>query len=288
MEIAKYYKYFVSGLVLAIAVATMAGCGGDLGERFSRQPVIQGAFGKTEEDALSTLLKRYVTQNNLVRYAAWKSSAEDVASLKTVVSAIGRADLQSMEINQKKSFLINAYNALTIDLILTKYDETLGSAASPYPGQRSIRNIGNLDAAVWDNFKWTLSGQQMSLNDIENKVLRPLGDSRIHFGINCASMGCPPILNRAFTASDLDQTLEQLASEFVNNGRSTQFDTANGTIRTSEILNWFAQDFVSHFGSVKQFLARYVTVIPADQIPQMRVRFNRYDWLLNEFVELQP
>ncbi|MGE4131458.1 MAG: DUF547 domain-containing protein [Bdellovibrionales bacterium] len=285
MGIAKYYKYFTSALVLTISVAILTGCGGDLGKRFSRQPVTEGAFGKVEEDTLSTLLNRYVTQNNLVRYAAWKASPEDIASLKTVASAIGRADLQSMDSNQKKSFLINAYNTLTIDLVLSKYAESLGGVGSPYPGQRSIRNIGNLDAAVWDNFKWTVSGQQMSLNDIENKVLRPLGDSRIHFGINCASMGCPPILNRAFTASDLDQTLEKLASEFVNNGKSTQFDIANSTIRTSEILNWFAQDFVSHFGSVKQFIARYVTVIPADQISQMRVRFNRYDWLLNESVE---
>jgi len=265
-----------------LSIAFVSACNSDLGERFSRDPVDADAYSKTQEDAYTALLKKHVDQNSYIHYQAWKDSGEDISALKTVLSAMARAYTEAMSLSAQKSFYINAYNAMTIDLVLSHFDETLGGGGSPYPSQRSIRNIGNHDARVWDVYKWKIGGQARSLNDVEHKILRLMGDARIHFAIVCASKGCPPILNRAFTADNLDQTLDQLADAFVNSGRSTKFNSEKNEIRTSRILDWFSEDFKKHFGSVNSFFAAYVTVLPADQVQGMRIRFEPYDWTLNE------
>ena len=272
----------ILAFAFGVSASVLAACSSDLGEKFSRDPVEAGAFSKLQEGTYTGLLAKYVDSDKQIRYQSWRASAQDISALKSILSAIAKADTRAMSPNEKKSFYINAYNAMTIDLILSHFDETLGGSGSPYQGERSIRNIGNHDARVWDVFTWKVGGQTLSLNDVEHKILRPMGDARIHFAIVCASKGCPPILNRSFAADDLDQTLDQLADEFVNTGRNTKFNAARNEIKTSHILNWFAEDFVKHFGSVNSFFAKYVRVLPADQVQGMRVRFEPYDWLLNE------
>lgn len=258
------------------------GCSGDLGRKYSQDPVAVGAFGKLQEDSLTSLLQKYVDSNSRVNYSAWRASSSDVAALKNVLAAIASQDTRALTSPEAKAFYINAYNAMTIDLILSHYDGTLGRASSPYPNDRSIRNIDNLDDAVWDRFTWKVGGQSRSLNDVENKILRPMGDARIHFSIVCASKGCPPLLNRAFSGGSVDQLLDQLADAFANSGVNTQFNSDTNQIKTSHILDWFSSDFSTTFGSVKGFFLRYVKVIPTDQVQGMRVSFVPYDWTLNE------
>lgn len=272
----------ILALIFSLGAAALVACSSDLGEKFSRDPVEVGAFSKVQENTYTGLLQKYVDSDKQIRYQEWKASSQDVAALQSILFAIAKADTGAMSPSEKKSFLINAYNAMTIDLILSHFDETLGGDSSPYPAQRSIRNIGNQDAKVWDVYSWKVGGQALSLNDVEHKILRPMGDSRIHFAIVCASKGCPPILNRAFSVDDLDQTLDQLADDFVNSGKNTKFNTARNEIKTSHILDWFSEDFVKHFGSVNSFFTKYVTVLPADQVQGMRIRYEPYDWLLNE------
>lgn len=274
---------FIWGLAAGLCSLWLFACGSsDLGRRYSRDPVTAGAFGKAQEDSLSSLLQKYVDANSRVNYQAWRNSSEDRSALKAILTAFGSADIKSMSSQELKSFYINAYNSMTIDLIISHYDETLGGSSSPYPNDRSIRNIQNLDDKVWDGFKWKLSGQDVSLNDLENKLLRPLGDARIHFSIVCASKGCPPLLNRAFSPSSVDQTLEQLATDFVNSGRNTEFRSARHQIKTSHILEWFAADFIHSFGSVNEFFAKYVKTLPPEEVQNYAVTYTPYDWTLNE------
>jgi len=287
MKLPNYYSFMLHpkgflALIFSLGTAVLVACSSDLGENFSRDPVEVGAFSEVQENIYTGLLQKYVDSDKQIRYQAWKTSSQDVAALKSILSAIAKADTDAMSPSEKKSFLINAYNAMTIDLILSHFDETLGSDSSPYPTQRSIRNIGNQDSKVWDVYTWKVGGQELSLNDVEHKILRPMGDSRIHFAVVCASKGCPPILNRAFSGVDLDQTLDQLADDFVNSGKNTKFNAARNEIKTSHILDWFSEDFVKHFGSVNSFFAKYVTLLPADQVQGMRIRYEPYDWLLNE------
>lgn len=283
------YKVFVSStkkywLAAPLVFGTLAllACSSDLGRKYSRDPVSAGAFGKLQEDSFTSLLQKYVDSDSRVNYRAWLSNSGDLSALKNVLSAVAMADTRAMSAPEAKSFYINAYNAMTIDLILSNYDGTMGGAGSPYPNDRSIRNINNLGDAVWDQFKWRVGGQSISLNDVESKVLRPMGDARIHFAIVCASKGCPPLLNRAMSPGSIDSTLDQLADTFVNSGRNTQFNTDRNQIKTSHIIDWYTADFERTFGSVKTFFSKFVKVIPADQIQNMSVSYFSYDWTLNE------
>lgn len=269
-------------LLVTFTVALLACHRSDLGLKYSREPVGSGTFGKPQEDSLSSLLEKYVDSNARVKYASWHQSADDVLALKAVLKAMEQTDTRALAPNQLKSFYLNAYNAMTIDLVISHLDETLGNQNSPLPNERSIRNIQNLDDKVWDHFQWKIGGQMVSLNDVENKLLRPMGDARIHFAIVCASKGCPPISNRAFAADTLDQTLDHLADQFVNSGRNTEFRSARSQIKTSHILEWFAADFDRTFGSVKNFFARYVKTLPKEQISGFSVSYFPYDWTLNE------
>ena len=271
-----FFQFFV---VLSIFGSS---CTSDLGKKNSREPVTAGAFGKNQQESLSDLLKKYVTEDRRINYFTWSQESNDLSLLDSIIRAFGDADVNGMSDSEKKSFYVNAYNAFTIDLILSNYNETLGGDSSPYPQKRSIRNIKNLDEKVWDEYKWKLNGLNISLNEIEHKLLRPMGDARIHFAIVCASKGCPPILNRAFSSENLDETLEQLSHEFVNSGRDTTFNVESNRIKTSKIIDWFASDFTKSFGSVGGFFSKYSKTVTSDQIKEMKISYFVYDWTLNE------
>lgn len=291
MKLPKSYNIFKStnilcSVLLALGSLVLFACNSDQGQKYSRDPVDATAYGKVQEDAYSTLLEKYVDPDRLVRYSLWRSSDQDIVTLKSILSAMALADTKTMPSDEKKAFYINAYNAMTLDLILSHYDETLGGTGSPYPTERSIKNIGSLNDKVWDFYKWKISGQSVSLNDVENKILRPMGDARIHFSIVCASKGCPPILNRSFNAQNINQLLDQLSDNFVNSGRNTKIDIEKNEVRTSHILDWFAQDFINTFGSVKNFIAKFNRTATPDQIQGMKIRYDAYDWLLNESAQV--
>ena len=274
-----YTNFIFTFLFLTVSLFS---CSSDQGRKFSRDPVIAGAFGKSQESAYTSLLQKYVDADHRVRYRDWKDAPSDISTLKNILTTMSQADEDAMGSKEKMSFYINAYNAMTLDLILSNYEKTLGSASSEYPSQRSIQNIDNLGTKVWDTFQWKISGRSVTLNEVENKILRPMGDARIHFAINCASKGCPPLLNRSFSADDLDLVLDQLSDNFINGGKSTSFDAAKKEISTSSILDWFGSDFVKSFGSIKGFISKYVKVVPLSQVLDSTIFFTDYDWLLNE------
>jgi hypothetical protein len=115
-----------------------------------------------------------------------------------------------------------------------------------------------------------------NLNEIEHQILRKMNDPRIHFGINCASFSCPPLLNTAFNASEVDAQLDKVAIRFINDPRRNSISKMN--IEISEIFSWFAKDFKKD-SSLSEFLNKYSKV----QIhPKARKKFKKYDWSLNE------
>lgn len=283
MNPVKSYTLTLALLIFsALALTAVGPCQQDQGKRYSYDGISANAFDAAKESEYDSLLQKYVDNDSLIKYEKWTQNTADFQNLKNVIAAMGSADDSTMSLDAKKAFYINAYNALTIDLILSHYSETMGGNGSPLPGERSIRNISNLDSQVWDHFKWRVSGKQRSLNDIEHRILRPMGDARIHFAIVCASMGCPPIYRHAFSEGTLNQVLDELADSFVNSGKSTTFDKVNRIISTSHILNWFGQDFVNSFGSLKSFFSKYVEVIPAQEVESYSIKFHDYDWSLNE------
>ena len=138
----------------------------------------------------------------------------------------------------KLSYWMNAYNAMTIDLILRN---------QPIASIKDIKD-------PWDQRLWQLGKKWYNLNEIEHQILRKMGDARIHFGINCASFSCPPILNEAFTADKVDTQLEALAKGFINDKQRNTI--TENSIEISKIFSWFAKDFKTN-GTLIDFLNKY-------------------------------
>ena len=203
------------------------------------------------------LLQTYVSSKGVVDYSNWKGN---MSGLNDYITELG-ADVpdKSWSRSEKMAYWMNLYNAATIKLILD------------YFPVKSIMDINN--SKPWDK-KWIRVGvNTYSLNQIENDIIRPrFGDGRIHFAINCAAKSCPPLSNKAFTASNVNSSLTRLTKSFINNAAFNKI-SAN-QLELSNIFNWYAKDF----GDVKTFIGQYTDVaINANA----KVSFIEYDWALN-------
>lgn len=224
----------------------------------SEIPVVEAPTISIDHSALNTILAAHVTPQGNVNYDAIK---KNWGSLRGYITSLGtQLPEDSWSQEEKLAYWMNAYNAMTIDLILRNYPLA------------SIKDIKD----PWDQRLWKLGSKWYNLNEIEHQILRKMGDARIHFGINCASFSCPPLPNEAFTAATVDRQLEQLAKTFVND---TQRNTITADrVDVSKIFNWFAKDFKTE-GSVVDFLNKYAaTKIDSNA----KVRYKDYDWTLNK------
>ena len=207
---------------------------------------------------LDSLLQKYVSDAGKVDYKGLKTDKAALDAYCDLLSANPVQEHWSRE--EKMAYWINAYNAFTLKLITDHYP---------------AKSIMNFDGGkTWDIRRIRIGGKKYSLNNIENDILRPqFGDARIHFAINCAARSCPPLWNHAYTAENLETTLESRARAFINNSKYNTI-TANRA-RVSKIFEWYAADF----GDLKSFLNRYSDVALNKNAA---VSFNEYDWALNE------
>ena len=255
-----------------------------------RQALAQPAAGFDHRHAaFSALLKRHVLvlregQTSQVRYGGL---AEERAALKAyldTLSAVTEASFAAFSKPQQMAFLINAYNAFTLELILTRW-----------PKLESIKDLGSLLQSPWKP-KWVpLLGTQVSLDNIEHDMLRTRGrfdDPRVHFAVNCASIGCPALREEAFVADRLETQLAEQTARFMADRSRNRYDPISGKLQVSKIFDWFGEDFrLGHQGatSLPVFLGRYADVLadaPADRERvrrgQVSVAFLDYDWKLND------
>lgn len=209
-------------------------------------------------NTFNNLLQKHVTTAGNVNYKGFKS---DRAKLRAYIVSLGEntpTDDWSKE--EKLAYWINAYNALTVDLILRNYP------------LKSIKDIKK----PWDQRLWKLGEKWQNLNDIEHKILRKMDEPRIHFAINCASFSCPPLLNEAFTAEKLEQQLIQVTKVFLADSRRNTITPDK--IEISKIFKWFSKDFKQN-GSLIDFLNTYSDVkINA----KAKKKYKDYNWDLNE------
>ena len=185
---------------------------------------------RVDHSAYDALLAKYVDANGLVDYATWKAS--DVLSLKAYLTTLSATDPDGFtDRHEELAFWINAYNALTIDAILHFYPVT------------SIKDkVSRLFGYnVWDDYPLRVAGRSYSLNDIEHKVLRPVGEPRVHFAIVCASIGCPKLRREAYAADRLDAQLDNNARDFFGSSDRFHIDRATHTVYLSPILRWFGE-----------------------------------------------
>jgi len=207
------------------------------------------------------LLKKHVSAGGNVNYDGFKSSQAELDSYLTLLKENVPSSTWSKE--ETMAYWINAYNAFTIKLILNH---------SPI---NSIMKINN--GKAWDLVFIKIGGKEYSLNNIEHDILRAkYKDPRIHFAVNCASVSCPKLRNRAFTATGLNQQLEEMSRSFVNN--SSKNSISSDHIVVSQLFNWYKGDFTMQ-GSVIDFLNKYSkTKINSDA----SIQFKEYNWNLNK------
>ena len=239
--------------------------------------------------AWSELLKKHVVvqrggQASQVRYASF---ANDRAALKGYLeslSSVGEAAFNGFGKPQQMAFLINAYNAATVELILTRY-----------PKLESIKDLGSLLQSPWKPKSVSLLGTKVSLDEIEHETLRKRGrydDPRVHFAVNCASIGCPALREEAFVADKLEAQLDEQARRFMSDRPRNRYSTQRGRLEVSKIFDWFGEDFrLGHHGiaSLAAFTGKYADQLadaPADREKvkgaQVEVAFLDYDWKLND------
>lgn len=237
--------------------------------------------------AWTALLKKHLLvlrggQASQVRYAGFAADRAALKGYLDSLSAVSEAAFNGWSKAQQAAFLINAYNAFTVELILTKY-----------PDLKSIKDLGGLLSTPWKP-KWIpLLGGKVSLDDIEHEMLRQRGrydDPRVHFAVNCASIGCPALREEAFVAERLDAQLDEQAQRFLGDRSRNRF--RNGRLEVSRIFDWFGEDWrLGHRGitSLPMYLARYADQLadaPADRAriraQQAEIGFLDYDWSLND------
>jgi hypothetical protein len=241
----------------------------------------------------TALLKKHVVvldggKSSQVRYA---DLVKDRGALKAYLdrlSTVKEAEFESWSRAQRLAFLVNAYNAATLDLITQNYPV------------KSIKDIGSVFDNRWKRKFIKLFGHELSLDGIEHDMLRKPGaynEVRVHYAVNCASIGCPALREEAFTADQLDRQLEEQASRFLSDRSRNRF--ANGKLEVSMIFKWFSEDWergltgfdgkTAAINSREQYFARYAKWLadsPADQQKlidgKVPISHLDYDWSIND------
>jgi hypothetical protein len=237
------------------------------------RPVI-GSFDH-EHAAWTSILSRFVKDGD-VDYAGLKAGAQaDLGRYLSSLGSVSRADYQGWNREQKLAFWINAYNAATVNLILDNYPIS------------SIRKIGLLPGAAFRLPVLTVPAyreSELSLNDIENKILRAeFHEPRIHFAIVCASKSCPKLQSEAYRAAVLDVQLEKAAREFARDPSKNRYEASSQVLQLSSIFKWFHEDFDAAAGSLPAYFARVAEPATANALEnaKVKVEFLDYDWTLN-------
>ncbi|MBZ0165358.1 MAG: DUF547 domain-containing protein [Candidatus Omnitrophica bacterium] len=220
--------------------------------------------------AWENVLNTYVNDQGRVDYQGLKANRALLDGF--IQRQIENADIGALNDNEQKAFWINAYNALTLRLIIDNYPLRFG-------GIRTI-NWGR----PW-SITMKAAGRELSLGDIEHDILRkwdPI-DPRIHFAINCASGGCPVLPNTHFDPAKLDQQLTSVSQQFMNNREKVRLDRSKNILYHSEILKWFEEDFLAVAPDLLAYIRKYINDDDKKYLENNKVRTTtlKYDWGLN-------
>ncbi len=223
-------------------------------------------YETVDHSIYAELLKEYV-RNGVVDYKGFKN---DEADLNSYLLVLEKTDTKALPRYEQFAFYINAYNACTIKLIL-----------SGYPDVKSIKDLGSAFKSPWKKKICRIDGDVLTLDDIEHHILRPrYKDPRVHFAVNCASKGCPPLRSEPYMGISLDRQLNESAEGFINN--STYNHIKGNTLYVSKIFEWFSGDFnndiVGYF--LKYARGNLKSILEANR-DRIKVKYLDYDWSLN-------
>jgi hypothetical protein len=218
--------------------------------------------------------------NSVVNYAALRAAPEELEQYLEALSAVEAVAFKRWPKQAQLAFLINAYNAFTLKLIVDHYPLD------------SIRDIGSFWQSPWKRPFFSLLGEQMHLDQVEHEIIREPGrydEPRIHFAVNCASIGCPALRPEPFTAAALEDQLEDGTRRFLGDASRNRY--REGSLEVSSIFKWYRKDFERGWrgaDSLSGFLFLYADALamPPEVREQLtgdtlRIHFLDYDWNLN-------
>jgi hypothetical protein len=233
--------------------------------------------------AWDALLKRHVVvaqngSSTRVDYAGFHADRSALQAYLDGLSSVTQTEYRGWTREQQLAFLINAYNAFTVALVLTRY-----------PDLKSIKDLGSFLRSPWKQEFFMLLGA------VEQGLIRAPGafdEPRIHFAVNCASIGCPMLGDKSYVAERLDSQLEDSVRRFLGDRSRNRYNPASGELEVSRIFDWYKVDFEKGnrgISSVPQFLARYADFLADGAVARAVVRQGRaqiryldYDWTLND------
>ncbi|MCA9012480.1 MAG: DUF547 domain-containing protein [Planctomycetaceae bacterium] len=266
--------FFATAAAVAIVIVTNATASAKepLGRAWPAGQYI--SMDDVDHAVYDQLLQTYVNGDGMVNYAAWRGSDTDRKSLQNYLVRLGQA-LPAVKASRagQLAFWINAYNATTIEGILQVYPTS------------SIRNHTAKVAGynLWKDLPLLVGGKPHSLDAMEHQVLRKMGEPRIHFAIVCASVGCPRLMNEAYTPDRIEEQLALNTRDFFSRSQNFQVDQS-GVMHVSSILDWFGEDFgptqQAQFTALQQYLPEDAQRMAVN--PRTRLVFQDYDWSLNE------
>lgn len=217
------------------------------------------------------LLKEFTTSKGaqtLVRYRDLKKSHQKIDVVLNEFSKLKKAEFEGFTQEQKLCFLINTYNLYTLKLVVDHYPV------------KSIKEIGSIFSSPWKKEFIPFLGKKISLDTIEHEMIRKdFKEPRIHFAVNCASLGCPSLLPSPFLADKLEEQLRIVTKNFLQNSQKNEFK--GNILYLSKIFDWYGKDFKKMLGvTYIEFIKPYFPKVK--NIEKVEIEFLDYDWSLNE------
>jgi hypothetical protein len=240
------------------------------------QAHVPAATRSLDHSAWDRLLATYVIhgEDGINRFAYRRVSQADRAALDAYIATLAATAIDRYDRAEQRAYWINLYNALTVRVVLDHYPVAtiLDIDISP----------GLFAKGPWDRKLATIEGEAVSLNDIEHRILRPIWrDPRLHYALNCASLGCPNLAPAAYTAANSEAMLDAGARAYVNHPRGARID--GGRLTVSSLYAWYQEDFGGNDAGIIAHLKRYAAPPLAAALAGIdTIADHDYDWSLND------
>lgn len=265
------------GMLLLSALLIAPAMAGDPAALFASST--RGSTKTVDHSAWTQLLAKYVRPrpHGASRFDYKAVDAADRERLRLYISALEQVNPATLDRPEQVALLANLYNAKTIDIVLEHY---------PVASIKDISLGGGLLASItggpWKQKVTKLRGEALSLDDLEHGILRPVfQDPRVHYALNCASLGCPSLPTEAFTGAKLEAQLDTAARDFINDPRGV--NASEEALRVSSIYSWFQDDFGGDEAGVIDHLKRFAAPDLAERLNRAkRIDGYDYDWNLND------
>ena len=264
------FRTAAAALIASVMAAGAAAPAAELWERWLAHDPESGI--SVDHSPWNLFLEMHLSERDGISRIDYASVDDRTRTLlQGYLESLAATPVDSLSRAEQLAFWINLYNALTVETVLASYPVD------------SIRDIspGFLSSGPWSESIISIAGEELSLDDIEHRILRPIWqDARLHYAVNCASLGCPNLAGEAFTPANLERLLDHGARAYVNHPRGVRVQ--DGSLIVSSIYKWFIEDFGGSDREVIEHLKMYANEpLRSDLEGIDSIESHRYNWSLN-------